>query len=684
MTTTTHNYETGMYNIHVYTNSTFDGSLTYTPKDYTRIDRAKPNTSGFWEYESGIPNTAGVADFATWTRNNGQDDITWGGGGFANNVFYKYTSIADHNNEKLGYFTHAYYLYNNSTTNRQMDCSNFCVNTSNSVSQTTHGYVSSGMKLYLDGIDNNGTGGDHSSSNSLWQDLSGNNFSGILNGYESVDLSNVWGSSYLNFYGNQSVNTEVFNTSTITLEAVVSTNTLRDLGFDNGINNEQTIIANYEQTGCGLKFGSPSSTKKYNFLNYASANTYTLYDTNTAVRNKIYYIAATCDGTTSKFYVNGQLVATDTTGGVTSAANNSIWAIGGNPMDGATVNKYFNGRIYSVRMYNRALSSTEITSNYNNDVTRFGVGTDLSLPSTDETQPYMPEGFTWIPTTSLNTGLTIKNAKGSQFTWIEVPKSITASCTTDTAIETALRSYSSAYNTQGTVSSGDVYYSGCGLTESDYNNYKSKMLNSIRMYGGFWVSSYEIGSMTSRITSEDTLTTPYSIGGMYPYNYVTVTQAETISEQVMPTNYNSSLLFGVQWNLVCKYLEVKGAKTQSLINSNSSTWGNYKDVTFSITSGSYSTNLGTGWTAVSGSYTKPATYVLLTTGATTRNSTLNIYDLSGNISEWTLEKASTSGYPCASRGGDFYVSGTAEPTSYRHFASITESFYIYGFRTTIY
>lgn len=45
--------------------------------------------------------------------------------------------------------------------------------------------------------------------------------------------------------------------------------------------------------------------------------------------------------------------------------------------------------------------------------------------------------------------------------------------------------------------------------------------------------------------------------------------------------------------------------------------------------------------------------ILLTTGATKRNSVLNIYDLAGNVWEWTLEKSPKVENPCSFKGGGF-------------------------------
>lgn len=44
---------------------------------------------------------------------------------------------------------------------------------------------------------------------------------------------------------------------------------------------------------------------------------------------------------------------------------------------------------------------------------------------------------------------------------------------------------------------------------------------------------------------------------MYPYNYVTRTQAKKLAEQVESESYTSGLMFGVQWDLLLKFIEEK-------------------------------------------------------------------------------------------------------------------------------
>ena len=110
-------------------------------------------------------------------------------------------------------------------------------------------------------------------------------------------------------------------------------------------------------------------------------------------------------------------------------------------------------------------------------------------------------------------------------------------------------------------------------------------------------------------------------------------------------------MFGIQWDLMLKFIEEKGVRTSSELKTNSGTWGNYADSSFTIIRGKYLTSSANSYTQVNGNYQKTNSIsALLTTGATDRNSVLNIYDVVGNVWEWTLEKNPDDKVPGNSRG----------------------------------
>ena len=254
-----------------------------------------------------------------------------------------------------------------------------------------------------------------------------------------------------------------------------------------------------------------------------------------------------------------------------------------------------------------------------------------------------------------------------------------------TAIETDLHTYTSIYR-NGT-SYTDEYYSDeqTGLTETQYNDLKKTMLKSVYENGGFWIGRYEAGIGTNRTSAGDPIAAdlkPTSKENEYPLTYVTCGQAQTLASRFSGSGYTSSLMYGVQWDLVLKYLETKAvekgaeiATIQSELNSNSTSWGNYKDNTYNITNNlaKYSSDYGSSWTNTP--YNKESSgSILLTTGASDTFSKQNIYDLAGNVWEWTLEYTTGTVAPCALRGGDFLYDGSTYPASYRNYYNTTSSY----------
>ena len=123
-------------------------------------------------------------------------------------------------------------------------------------------------------------------------------------------------------------------------------------------------------------------------------------------------------------------------------------------------------------------------------------------------------------------------------------------------------------------------------------------------------------------------------------------------------------MFGIQWDLVMKFIEAKGVKPQDELNSDSTAWGNYYNTGYYVTRGYYYNN-NYGFLNTQSNYYKNGNVgVLLTTGATERNCVLNIYDIAGNVNEWTLSYNNYSSYPCTYRGGYYGDIGYYYPAYY--------------------
>ncbi len=329
---------------------------------------------------------------------------------------------------------------------------------------------------------------------------------------------------------------------------------------------------------------------------------------------------------------------------------------------------------------------------------------NMILPSNDDTKPFLPEGAT-VTNNDLNTGVTIRDANGNEWVWIEVPKSIytnteynggTAPTNSEDygKIESVMQEYAKDYRQQ--LGYEDKWYSEAQhgfKTATDYDNHKNSMLKSVYDNGGFYVGKYEVGIKEdsyrtySDITIEHPTTgyTPVIQEDKYVYNWVTCKQAQELSKSLATGGRTSSLMFGIQWDLVMKHIETKKGKTQEELKVNSTNWGNYIGAQFEIAKGKYSEDYGKTYKTVSGTYSKRKNdEVLLTTGTTARNNTLNIYDLAGNVWEWTLEQyTSDSSNPCTICGG-YYGTDDRNLTASIHYKnSVTYNNDVCGFRAVL-
>ena len=344
-----------------------------------------------------------------------------------------------------------------------------------------------------------------------------------------------------------------------------------------------------------------------------------------------------------------------------------------------------------------------------------------------ETVPYLPsDDFHYDTSTSVDTGLVIQDASGNEYVWVVVPRTTAVYATTGLgkttftdadyrSIETDLKNYTSTYVTEEGYS--DVYYAddknvGWFADETAYNNLKNSMLKSVYENGGFYVGRYEAGIAENRTSNTEKnsdgkytiegMPTPVSKADAYPYRYVTRTQAQNLAKNVNSGNKTSSLMFGVQWDLVLAFMHNKGNIADSTLTEDSTTIGNYRDSTFQLSqTGKYATysnwTLSSTWNPSTTSTTNfvdtsrnkiaqssNGNGILVTTGGTEQSKVMNIYDIAGNVYEWTLEKTSDTDSPRASRGGNFYNTGSYTPAAYRGIISTAYSSYSLGFRVSLF
>ena len=181
-----------------------------------------------------------------------------------------------------------------------------------------------------------------------------------------------------------------------------------------------------------------------------------------------------------------------------------------------------------------------------------------------------------------------------------------------------------------------------------------------------------------------------------PYYHADYYTALEMSERLYNNNLyvQSGLITGTQWDMMMKFL----SDSANYSDIKSTQWGNYDNVSLTDLRGYY-TNVSTsngstdGFKVASSLTTDSETglYVLLTTGSTEQVLRKGLYDVAGNLWEWTQEACyysnlsyNTSYNTYNLRGGSFSNAYASYPACYRgcNYAPITDT--TYGFRPVLY
>ena len=359
------------------------------------------------------------------------------------------------------------------------------------------------------------------------------------------------------------------------------------------------------------------------------------------------------------------------------------------------------------------------------------LGEEIKNVDTSVTDPVsaMPDGTKEVIEGDANKGIVIKDSKDNEWTWVEVPKTIftaTESKQYDTIkadlinyVTTPTNYRDSKYedewyaldgstlvneSTENLTETQKQLNNGCGLTYYEYKENYEKMLSGVFLNGGFWISRYEIGDATATL-SNITRTETSGITGeavsrvdQIPYNYITCSQSQILADRMKPdTNKTTSLLFGIQWDLTCKFIDEKEGSV--ITKGDCKEWGNYANSSLTLSRGKYNTELNkstsiwkpfnedtenyvkSGQTSSNTSYCQ-----LLTTGASEQTNKMNIYNFASNQDEWTLEQCKfSSSIPCTLRGGNYALVGPDSSASMRTSYTTSDIFFVpVGPRATLY
>ena len=198
--------------------------------------------------------------------------------------------------------------------------------------------------------------------------------------------------------------------------------------------------------------------------------------------------------------------------------------------------------------------------------------------------------------------------------------------------------------------------------ESEFN----RMLASVEKYGGFYIGRYETGNLSKETAVVKKGNTDID----YQTWYNMYKRCKNLKGR--NTNVETGMIWGNQWDRTLAWLVETGNKTKQEITDDSTSWGNYENATFE-----YVDSSGNIATKDKDSNTR------IPTGSTEYTKANNIYDLSGNVWDWTMEAGSTFGRVL--RGGYYDLTSMYYPADRRFYGDFPTDIYDgYGCRSALY
>ena len=209
---------------------------------------------------------------------------------------------------------------------------------------------------------------------------------------------------------------------------------------------------------------------------------------------------------------------------------------------------------------------------------------------------------------SVNTGLVIIGADGSEFVWI--PTTVT---------ELSVRDFDK-YFFEGSISDYN--------DETELPEYQ-EMEESTKRYGGFYMGRYEASKGDKNLPASKRVTEDESGRIWVQFSPQDATEA---CKKLYADNDTVQGFFpwGINWDTTLQWLVDSGDKQLSDIKADSTKWGNYSNDSFSQ--------------GARGNYT----------GLWEEAKANNIYDLAGNNWEWTQERCGSN---YVMRGGGYSLMG---------------------------
>ena len=253
----------------------------------------------------------------------------------------------------------------------------------------------------------------------------------------------------------------------------------------------------------------------------------------------------------------------------------------------------------------------------------------------------VPAGFKVVADDTTNNaktveqGIVVEDENGNQYVWIF--------CTTNetkTILEYKRNEWDVAENGNTRASKDEVTLTDAicsnddivnGLTTEIKNEIVEqikKEKNSVNNYGGYYIGRYEVGKENDKAVIKQ---------NQEPYTNIKWSQAYNIANEIeVGNNAKSYLCSSYAWDTAIKFIQTHSTAT------------NYATSTIGFNGNWYSQEVKNK----AGNVIKPTNIAQkLKTGQTTAKD--NIFDMGGNVKEFTTELNSNTPEPCISRGGRY-------------------------------